>query len=159
MANQTNTLYLRISPRMEEMLSELIERTGMVTNSEIVRQAISEMHQRVTQGGVILKTTRPGADRAFLSGRPRAMTKEEKEHQEQIAVCNALKGTLTPDGTGCVFTMYEKVNPKLVEKHEQELPLSHLTPETLRTQYKPSKTECMKILLASPKEKAVGKKK
>ena len=123
-------------------LEKVQDMLGLVSRSEVIRMAVSEVCSRVLAGGYISNRYRAGAPiRQKLSS-------TEKKELEKISLCDALDGQLI-DKNGsktCKYIIYEKINPKLVEKFEQEIPLSYLTEKTVEDQYKPDRETCEKIL-------------
>ncbi len=70
---------------------------------------------------------------------------KDAERDEQVSVCEQLGGKISENGLNCTYTCYEK-DFGGVNSYEDTIPLSHLTEEHLKLQYKPDKETCIKAM-------------
>jgi hypothetical protein len=144
MDKELTTIIFRANPKIRDMIDKLKEERCLESNAEVMRAAIVNYYETFFKS--YGKDTLSSAN--ILSVKQPKLTKEQKEERIQHDICMALNGKITDkDGNkSCTYTIYEKVNPKLVNKFEQTLPVSMLNKDTISRQYYPSKEEVEQIL-------------
>lgn len=145
MSEELKTILFRANPTMVKMLEKIrIEKGQFGSNADVIRHAIAGLYDKYFKE--YGKDT-IGSEGSTSIKMPK-MTKEQKEEQKQHDICMALNGTIkdTNGNKTCHYTIYEKVNPKLVNKFEQGLPLSMLSPDTIARQYSPNREEVEQTL-------------
>lgn len=140
---ELTTIIFRANPKIREMMDKLKEERCLESNAEVMRAAIIAYYETYFKS--YGRDTLLGQSSSLKAPK---LTKEQKEEKKQIDICMALNGTIK-DVNGnktCHYTIYEKVNPKLVNKFEQGLPLSMLSKDTIARQYSPNREEVEQVL-------------
>lgn len=109
---------ITFNPRMREMIKQLRETQGYMSDSAVIHNAIIRMHSKEFPMYAQLKS----------STSERKMTVEE----DRMHICNLLEGKIV--GSKCVFFNYSGKKRFL-----QELPLSIMSDDLFKTQYQPSR--------------------
>lgn len=121
--------------KIDAMIDRLKEEVGYISSGELTRAAIIDLYAKNF-----------GIERIMIAETEKKIPLATKGQRN---ICELLGGTIK-DRT-CTFTKYEMVNPKLVEKFETSVPVSHLTLDLVDTQYSPSKAEVESVLAKSKK--------
>jgi hypothetical protein len=136
---------VRISARACEMLDNLKEDTGALSESEIIRLAIHQLylkhHKSYIPTTLVKSSTKAETPKEKL-------TQVQKIEKEQFDICYALEGEIVEKNgaKNCKYKTYELINPSLVESYENQVPFSMLERHLIQTQYSPSKDECLKLI-------------
>lgn len=138
-------IYARITPKMKKNIDEIKNIYDMLTDSEVVRLAISNLYRDASS---MARDTSKKNLSPFPVGRPKGLNKEGKKLERCREIAKALNGEIVMRGESetVVYTIYEKTNPVLVQKFEQEIPLAMMDEKHIRDQYKPSREECEETL-------------
>lgn len=80
----------------------------------------------------------------------KGMTEKERQEKNQDDMCEQLGGTI--EGRSCTYTLYSVLGPKNVYKADTTIPLSYLTEDDLKGQYRPSREAVEAILSLTDKK-------
>lgn len=137
-----------------------IKEHGYPTVSAVITQAIIEFYNTLyppyrssgATGGSSLMSPDDRAKRTVDKREAEKKYREEMAEKEQIDLCTAMEGVIVerPDGAKlCKFYKYSRATA-----YEQEIDISALNDEVVRTQYSPDKETCQKAIA----EKGLTKK-
>lgn len=117
-----------LTPRLREMLEEIMISKGYPTMTAVVQQAIIEMHGSIFKDYIVAKTTAP---------KPKVVEREARTNKEEDII-KKLKGLkINKGGTDyCLYFTYERKN-----RYVQEVPVDALSSDMVSKQYFPSKTK------------------
>lgn len=121
--------------RMVEMVNEIKENRGLMSFSAAVHFAIAELHKRDNPAYVHLRTNESPADRVARKKQEKE-AKEDMARADQLAILEALGGELVVKEGSEVATYYNYSGKK---RFLQEVSLSMLTTDLIKTQYQPSR--------------------
>jgi hypothetical protein len=133
---ESKNITIRFKNKVLKAIDQMIEDTGAESISEIVRRCIINEYYRIYKvmpDGVVAE---------------RKMTKKDREENLQESLCRKMDGEVIDKGgiKMCRYAVYEMINPKHVEKYEQEIPVKEISESTVAGQYNPNKADCLKIL-------------
>lgn len=132
---KTKQIPIGFTPRLREMIEEMMVSKGYNTISSVVQQAIIEMHGNVFKDYVMAKKNR------FESSNVGEL-KKTNQTNKLVGVCDLLEGEVI-DKNGAMYCVYYTYNRK--NRYEQEVPVDTLNKTHIEKQYFPSKKEIKQL--------------
>lgn len=150
----TKRHFVQFNERLEEMLAELVDKNGYVSDSECIRQAIIALHAKNFPNYVREK-------QANQSPEERERKRIERLDGERLArlsivkdngttLCEQLGGTVVETGKdmfACVYNEYAYLNKHQVDVKEQKIPLENLTKDNVENQYRYATKEVIDAII------------
>lgn len=126
---------IAFTPRMVEMVNEIMNNRGLMSFSAAVHFAVAELYKKDNPAYVALRTNETPADR-MLRKKQEKEAKEDMARADQLAILEALGGQLI-NKEGSEVAVYFTYSGK--KRFEQDVSLSMLTTDLVKTQYQPSR--------------------
>lgn len=123
--------------KLKDMILEIQEKFGYLTMTNVVVEAIIQMHTRAFPAYIQKKAEPMTAEDKIKREEDRKKIREERERQKFLDVANLLEGEIVAGESGgevCKFYRYADT-----ERYEMEVPLTRLTQDLVDNQYSPSK--------------------
>lgn len=133
---------ITFTDRLEEMVKELEEKKGYPSFSAVVHQAIIDMHNKAFPSYVREASVRETPEDRVRRKKEIKEAKEALAREEQLEIMADLEGDLVQTDTGEFVRYYTYTNSK---RFEQQVSLSSLTPDLVKTQYQPSREKVEKL--------------
>jgi len=152
---------IQTNERIEEMIAELNEKNGYMSDSECIRQAIIAFHTK-NFPNYVKETRQP------QSAEERERKRIERLDAERVArmnmgidrgkeICEKLGGEVVETGRNmyaCVYPEYAFLNKHEVDVREQQIPLENLDEDNIINQYRYANKDTILAILAD-KEKNI----
>lgn len=131
---QNKKKLITLTPRMEQMISEIKDEMGYLSDGAVIQQAIIALHSKIFPAYT-------------ASPRKRAVEEEtvtatESKLQRYYDLAKQLDGEVYDKNGETMVRYYTYIHK---ERYEQNLPLESLTPELLGMQYSPTKELVKKL--------------
>lgn len=141
---KTTRITFNVSEKMKEMINDLIEKTGLMTQTHVINSALLLFHQKTFKDYIENRPSgKLSVEEKVDYELQRQEIKKKKQDDKGKAICQKLSGKLETSGNGYVCRYF---NYSRHGKHEQALPLDHLTEELVELQYQPSKEKLKELI-------------
>ena len=125
-----------LTPKLVEMISEIMEEKGYSTKAFVFQQSIIDLHASIFKDYIYKKKN--GEEKLIIK-----RTKQEEIFEKGNKICDLLGGQAYQDEAGHWYCKYFNYDYK--KRNEQEVPFPMLTDDLARNQYFPSKEKVLQL--------------